>query len=63
MAAKTFKTNISVTAETDDLAKQKIAVINNLLVNFDDSAFSDVFAKIQKDPSFFKKLKNYLKLL
>ncbi len=63
MAAKTFKVTINVAAETDELAKQKVAVVNNLLANFDDSAFSDVFAKIQKDASFFKKLKNYLKLL
>ena len=61
--AQTFKVNINVTAETEYLAKQKVAVVQNLLANFDDSAFGEVFAKIQKDSSFFKKLKNYLKLL
>lgn len=60
---QTFETTIKVSAQSQDNAKKKIAVVNNLLQNLDDATFEQVFNKIQKNPTALTKVKNFINFL
>lgn len=50
---------ITIKAQSEENAKKKLVVINNMLDNLSDSAFCDtLYEKIKKDPQFFKKISN-----
>ena len=61
--AAAFTTNITIKAENDTAAQEKIQVIQNLLENVDDKSFSVLKKKIAKNPKLFKELVKYLKFI
>lgn len=61
-----YRYTFTINADSEENAKKKILVIQNLLENVSENAFTNVlFGKIQKNREFFKKLADnpMLKLL
>jgi len=61
-----YRYTFTINADSEENAKKKILVIQNLLENVSENAFTNVlYGKIQKNREFFKKLADnpMLKLL